>query len=101
MSIAHQSIEQLSTVLDLYKLDIGNYTSTEQGLRALVTKPADAVAWTGPYLKGTKDPVDAWNRPVPVYRNPSSRPDHDYDLCSEGPSGKAAGSSAEDLICHP
>jgi general secretion pathway protein G len=96
-SVAHQSIERLSSVLDLYKLDVGVYPGTEQGLAALNEKPADALNWNGPYLKGQSAPLDPWNHQY-VYRNPSSRSGHDYDLCSLGPSGSATGDS---MICNP
>lgn len=96
-SVAHQSIERLGAVLDLYKLDVGTYPSTEQGLAALDEKPSDAPNWNGPYLKGQGRPLDPWNHPY-VYRNPSSRSGHDYDLCSAGPSGNASGG---DMICNP
>src|SRR5579862_3128314 len=54
--IAHQSIERLASVLDIYKLDVGTYPSTEQGLQALVSRPQGVEHWSGPYLKGTKVP---------------------------------------------
>ena len=38
--IAHQSIERLGSVLDMYKLDVGAYPTTEQGLQGLITRPA-------------------------------------------------------------
>jgi general secretion pathway protein G len=80
-SVAHQSIERLGSVLDLYDLDVGSYPTTEQGLQSLVAKPASVANWNGPYLKGDKVPLDPWNRPY-EYRNPSLRPNHPYDLCS-------------------
>ena len=95
-SVATQSIARLGSVLDLYKLDVGSYPSTEQGLQALTTKPADVVTWNGPYLKGDALPADPWNHPY-VYRNPSNRAGHDYDLCSLGASGQGGGSE----ICNP
>src|SRR6202046_4449099 len=49
VSVAHQSIERLGSVLDLYKLDAGVYPTTEQGLQALVERPADVADWNGPY----------------------------------------------------
>lgn len=96
-SVAHQSIERLSSVLDLYSLDVGGYPTTEQGLQALVSKPANVANWNGPYLKGEQVPVDPWNRPY-QYRNPSLRPKHPYDLCSTGPNGDA---TPETAICNP
>lgn len=95
-SVAHQSIARLGTVLDMYKLDVGTYPSSEQGLEALLKRPASVTNWNGPYLKGDKLPLDAWNHPY-VYRSPSTRPNHEYDLCSRGPSGNASG---DGMICN-
>ncbi len=96
-NIARQSIERLGTVLDLYKLDVGSYPSTDQGIQALVTRPAGVTSWAGPYLQGGNAPVDAWGHAY-SYRNPSQRSGHDYDLCSAGPDGTADGNSQ---ICNP
>ncbi len=85
--IAQQSIERLVGILDIYKLDNGSYPSTDQGLQALVVKPGDAADWNGPYIKSTKMPEDPWGHPY-FYRNPSDRPGHDFDLCSQGPNGQ-------------
>jgi general secretion pathway protein G len=94
VSVARQSIERIGSVLDMYKLDVGGYPSSDQGLRALVEQPTGVTTWNGPYVKGNV-PVDPWNRPY-VYRDPSSRAGHDFDLCSEGPSGSGGG----DEICN-
>jgi general secretion pathway protein G len=94
ISVARQSIERIGGVLDLYQLDVGNYPATDQGLAALVEKPAGGTTWNGPYLKGGV-PLDPWSHPY-TYRNPSARSGHDYDLCSAGPD-KAASSE----ICNP
>src|SRR5690349_12389035 len=51
-SVAHQSIARLGSVLDMYKLDVGTYPTTAQGLDALVDKPTDVSTWNGPYLQG-------------------------------------------------
>lgn len=88
--IAHQSIERLAGVLDIYKLDIGIYPTTDQGLQALITRPSGVGRWNGPYLKGEKVPEDPWGRPF-VYRSPSQRPGHEYDLFSLGPTGQPGG----------
>lgn len=94
VSVAKQSIERISSVLDMYKLDVGNYPTSDQGLRALVEQPTGVTTWNGPYVKGNV-PVDPWNHPY-VYRDPSSRAGHDFDLCSEGPSGTGGDSE----ICN-
>jgi general secretion pathway protein G len=96
VSIAHQSIARLGSVLDMYKLDVGSYPSTDQGLEALVQAPASVGNWNGPYVQSGKLPIDPWNHPY-VYRDPSDRAGHDYDLCSTGPNGTATG---DDMICN-
>jgi general secretion pathway protein G len=96
VSVAKQSVERIGSVLDMYKLDIGSYPTSEQGLAALVDRPTSVSSWNGPYVKGAV-PIDPWNHPY-AYRNPSTRTGHDYDLCSAGPSGTATGA---DAICNP
>src|SRR5579884_2816976 len=92
--IAQQSIQRLETVLDIYKLDVGNSPTTEQGLQALLTRPPDVAHWNGPYLKGNTVPEDPWGHPF-VYRSPSERQGYDYDLYSLGPSGRPGGSGKD------
>jgi general secretion pathway protein G len=96
VNIAKQSIERLGSVLDLYRLDVGSYPTTEQGLTALTARPTGAANWNGPYVQGGAVPVDAWTHPY-TYRNPSQRSGHDYDLCSLGPNG----TGGEAQICNP
>ncbi|MBY0236475.1 MAG: type II secretion system major pseudopilin GspG, partial [Burkholderiaceae bacterium] len=43
-------IDGLQKSLDQYRLDVGRYPTTEQGLAVLVDKPADEPRWAGPYL---------------------------------------------------
>ena len=95
--IAHQSIERLAGVLDIYKLDLGTYPTTEQGLMALIERPSGQPRWNGPYLKGEKVPEDPWGRPF-IYHNPSQRAGHEYDLYSLGPTGQPGGTGAAATI---
>ena len=101
VSVAKQSIQRLGGVLDLYRLDMGSYPTTEQGLQALITRPSGATAWNGPYLKAEQGPpLDPWNHPY-LYRNPSMRPGRDYDLCSRGPNAQGGEAvTAEGMICN-
>lgn len=97
VSIAGQSIERLSSVLDMYKLDTGSYPSTDQGLQALVTQPAGVENWNGPYVKSDKLPTDPWHHPY-VYRDPSDRSGMPYDLCSRGPNAQSGNQGS--MICN-
>src|SRR5262245_43025101 len=77
---AKSQIGEFSTVLDTFRLDVGRYPTTEEGLAALQTKPANVENWDGPYLK--KDiPLDPWNNPY-HYTQPGMH--GDYDLVSYG-----------------
>ena len=100
VNVTKQAIERLGSVLDLYKLDIGSYPSTEQGMLALVEKPSGIEVWNGPYLKGDKAPLDAWNHPY-AYRAPSGRPGREYDLCSSGSAGVSGAAGIDGMICNP
>ncbi len=90
--IAVQSIQRIEGILDIYRLDVGSYPNTEQGLEALVRQPPGVANWNGPYVKGNDVPLDPWGHPF-QYRNPSQRPGHDYDLFSLGPSGQPGGTA--------
>ena len=81
-------IERLGGILDLYRLDMGRYPSTEDGLRVLVEAPVDAERWNGPYVKKADSLIDPWGRPY-EYRAPG---DHgDYDLFTLGADGTEGG----------
>lgn len=66
---AKLQIERLETVLDLYKLDVGRYPSTEQGLAALLVQPDGVEGWNGPYLKKADGALDPWGQAF-TYRSP-------------------------------
>ncbi len=90
-------IERLSSVLDLYLLDTGRYPSTEEGLRALIQKPADVARWNGPYVKNEASLVDPWGNPY-VYSQPG--PAGPYQIVSLGADGKVGGEGAEKDITN-
>ena len=81
-------VERLSSVLDLYRLEVGRYPSQEEGLEALVERPAGAESWNGPYLKKADALTDPWGRPY-VYQIPGQH--GDYDLYSLGADGQEGG----------
>lgn len=77
------------TALKLYELDNGFFPTSEQGLEALLKKPATEPVpanWNGPYLERT--PIDPWGKPY-QYESPGTHRPHDYDLFSLGKSAKA------------
>lgn len=80
-------IDAFGKALDQYRLDTGHYPVTEQGLNALMTKPANEPKWDGPYLAKAV-PNDPWGRPY-VYKNPGEH--GDYDLLSLGKDGQVGG----------
>lgn len=88
--VAEQSIERLAGILDLYRLDVGNYPTTEQGLESLSVAPSGVAGWDGPYVKDPSGLKDPWGRPF-AYRSPSERQDHPFDIYSLGADGKPGG----------
>ena len=80
-------IDALEKALDQYRLDVGRYPNTEQGLNALMKQPAGESRWQGPYLR--KDvPLDPWGTAY-QYRQPGEH--GEFDLFSFGKDGKAGG----------
>ncbi len=88
---AAAQVDALGKALDQYRLDVGHYPTTEQGLAALNAKPANEVKWDGPYLK-KKVPLDPWGKPY-VYRQPGEH--GDYDLLSYGRDGQPGGTGED------
>jgi general secretion pathway protein G len=87
IKVARAQIEGLSKAIDIYRLEVGRYPSTEQGLGALVLAPSDEPKWAGPYLQKTI-PQDPWGHEY-VYRSPGEY--GDYDLLSLGKDGQPGG----------
>src|SRR5262249_2780170 len=69
--VARLQIDQLGSALDLFRLDVGRYPTTQEGLGGLVARPASAPQWRGPYVKGTSLPADPWGRAY-QYRSPGT-----------------------------
>ncbi len=92
---AKVQIEDLSASLDMYKLDVGKYPTTEQGLVALVEKPAISKRWNGPYLRKVKVPQDPW---VTDYHYASPGQHGKFDLYSYGADNKEGGEGEDQDI---
>ena len=92
-------IQSLETALQLYKLDTGNYPTTEQGLQALVEAPATgelAKSWReGGYLEKGQVPNDPWSNEY-IYLSPGTR--DDFDIVSYGADGIAGGEDKNEDI---
>lgn len=87
---ARTQIELLGAALDMYRLDMGRYPATEEGINALSQKPADearAANWRGPYLKKRVE-KDPWGNAY-VYAFPGQH--GEYDLISLGADGQPGG----------
>ena len=88
VKVAQAQIDGLGKALDQYRLDVGHYPATEQGLAALMTRPPNEPKWDGPYLKKAVPP-DPWGKPY-NYRFPGEH--GDYDIFSYGKDGQPGGS---------
>ena len=91
VKVAKAQIDALDKALDQFRLDVGRYPTTEEGLQALVAAPSNEPAWSGPYLKKGV-PADPWGRPY-LYAQPGSH--GDFDLLSYGKDGRAGGTGED------
>lgn len=95
-SVAKAQTEAFSRALTTFRLDVGRFPSTEEGLNALLVRPGDMPKWNGPYLSKAV-PLDPWGKPY-VYKSPGEN-GADFDLLSLGKDGQpgGAGESADIL----
>jgi general secretion pathway protein G len=87
VKVTKAQIDALQKALDQYRLDVGHYPSTEQGLQALMDKPAEEAKWAGPYLSKAL-PKDPWGHDY-QYKAPGEH--GEYDLLSWGRDGRVGG----------
>lgn len=85
---AKLQITELEGTLDLYKLDVGRYPDSQEGLQALVQAPPAAARWHGPYLKKKTVPKDPWGNDY-QYTAPGKH--GAFDIVSFGADGKEGG----------
>lgn len=88
VTAARAQIDAFGKALDQYRLDVGHYPTTEQGLSALLAAPSGTPKWGGPYLAKAV-PLDPWGHAY-VYRSPGEK--LEYELLSHGKDGAAGGS---------
>lgn len=89
-------VEQtIKTSLTTYRIHMGSYPTTAEGLQALLTPPSSrADRWQGPYIQGNKIPLDPWEEPY-QYAYPGTRNKDSYDLWSKGPDKQSG--TADDI----
>lgn len=87
VKVARAQIEAFGKALDQYRLDVGRYPTTEQGLAALVSAPERQPRWQGPYLAKAL-PKDPWGNDY-AYFAPGSQ--GEYEILAYGRDGKPGG----------
>jgi len=87
--LAHYKVnESFKAPLTSYRIHMGRYPTTSEGLEALLKRPeGDQGRWRGPYIESEKDLLDPWGNKL-QYRYPGSKREGSYDLFSHGPDGK-------------
>ena len=88
VKVTQAQINAFEKALDTYRLDVGRYPTTEQGLNALLVRPQNEQKWNGPYLAKAV-PLDPWGKPY-NYKSPGEH--GEFDLWSFGKDGQPGGS---------
>ena len=87
--------QTLKSSLTAYRIAMGSYPTTAEGLQALITAPSNkADRWHGPYIESGKIPLDPWDEPY-QYAYPGTRNKDSYDLWSKGPDKQSG--TADDI----
>jgi general secretion pathway protein G len=81
-------IGQIGQSLDLFKLEVGRYPSSQEGLQALISAPPGVTNWNGPYWKKATLPKDPWGN---EYKYVAPGQNGPYDILSYGADGKEGG----------
>lgn len=79
----------IAGALKRYRLDVGKYPDTDEGLEALFKRPSsideDSNKWRGPYMEGDPEELlDPWLEEY-IYESPGKFNEDGYDLSSKGP----------------
>ena len=91
VTIAKAQIGAFDKALETFRLDVGRFPTTEEGMSALLTKSPDASKWNGPYLK-KEVPLDPWGHAY-IYKAPGVK--GDYDILSYGKDGQPGGTGED------
>ena len=94
VTVAKTDLRTISAALKVYRLDNGDYPSTEQGLEALATRPTTSPApanWSDEgYLPDV--PIDPWGNAY-AYKSPGDTAG--FDLMSYGKDGEPGGEALD------
>ncbi|MEO6244502.1 MAG: type II secretion system major pseudopilin GspG [Opitutaceae bacterium] len=91
---AKLGVTQMKTPLTTYRIHMGSYPNTAEGLQALITNPGTKPGWSGPYTADGKIPKDPWGEPY-QYAYPGTHNKDGYDLWSKGKDGQSG--TADDI----
>jgi len=80
-------IADIERSLEIFRLDVGRYPSSKEGLNSLTTRPESVAGWNGPYMKGGV-PMDPWGKPY-IYNFPIAS--GGVEILSLGADGIAGG----------
>jgi general secretion pathway protein G len=84
INAARADIKAFGTALALYEMHNGSFPTSDQGLQALISAPANAHNWRGPYMESPRIKTDPWGTPY-LYKYPGDKMPHSFDLSSAGP----------------
>lgn len=97
VTAARAQVNSFMTALGAYKLDTGNYPTTEMGLQSLRTRPQNVNQWQGPYLP-QDIPVDPWGHAY-IYKFPGEHEPNEPEITSLGADGQPGGEGiASDIV---
>jgi general secretion pathway protein G len=94
VKVAKAQMDAFEKAIEQYRIDVGRFPTTEQGLAVLYTKPSNEPKWAGPYLKKVPPP-DPWGNPF-QYKSPGEA--GDFDLLSLGKDGRPGGTGEDEDI---
>jgi general secretion pathway protein G len=88
---AKLQIHGIAQSLEMYKLEVGRYPNTQEGLAALIQAPSGVTGWSGPYIKpGKVVPKDPWGNEF-HYASPGTHNTKDFDIYSLGADNREGG----------
>jgi general secretion pathway protein G len=84
---ARIQVDALTASVNYFQLDTGRYPTEQEGLKALIERPANEAKWDGPYVQKKDSLIDPWGRPY-LYKQPGQHREVDiYTLGSDGKEG--------------